>query len=310
MGSFLCVTFDDGTTWLQTDVTISCDAPERATWLVVASFGVLIYVVGVPVVYIVSLWRVREHINPRNNPAHVPDKRKYSTVLFLTEIYKREYYYWEVVELIRKLIQTSLIVFLLNGSVMQMIIMIVVAMVFVQTLNEVKPYISEQANRLASIAQWEILIVSFLGLLMKVDLTNLDSTFEYDKQSLLTGFLVLACFMAPAFAVVQKRKEFYRFFFVNHCIPERSLKEVLDEDDDGEDLRDFRSSSSGARAASTSAAAAAAPGENPVMIIEFGGGPRKYTSESTTSGSSPLKNHAADNVRVVSFRVDASENPL
>ena len=216
LSSFVCRTFDDGSRWLRKDITINCDSPDRAGWIALGSIGIIIYVIGIPFVYLISLVRVRREINPKD-PKQTPDKRKFASVLFLTEIYKREYWYWEVIELIRKLVQTSLIIFFLDGSVMQMIVMIAVAMIMVQVINEIRPYQNDPANKLASIAQWQILIVSFIGLLLKVDLGALDAGFTYNKQELLTGFLVAACFMAPAFALFQHRRFVYRVVVKDRC---------------------------------------------------------------------------------------------
>lgn len=58
LATFVCRTFDDGSSWLRKDITVNCEAPDRAGWLVLASFGVVIYVIGVPVVYFASLWWV------------------------------------------------------------------------------------------------------------------------------------------------------------------------------------------------------------------------------------------------------------
>lgn len=239
LSSFICKSFDDGSRWLRQDITISCDAPDRTGWLILAGVGVAIYVVGIPLIYIFALWRVRKEINPPDK-SQIPDKTKYSTVMFLTEIYKREYYYWEVVELIRKLIQTSLIIFLLDGSVLQMIVMIAVAMVMVQAINELKPYENEAANKLASVAQWELLIVSFLGLLLKVDLHTLDSGFSYNKQELLTVCLIMACFLAPAYALHQHRELVHRIVVTERmglrwCCGCGSASQTEDGNDDGEE---------------------------------------------------------------------------
>ena len=90
ISTFPCTNFDDGSSWLTIDVTINCNAPDRLIWLVIAGLGVIVYVVGVPAFYIYSLYRVRNEINPPNDKT--PDKRKFAHVLFLTEVYKREYW--------------------------------------------------------------------------------------------------------------------------------------------------------------------------------------------------------------------------
>jgi len=115
--TFSCTSFDDGSTVLTVDYTVDCNAPNRASWLAVAGFGVVIYVIGIPLIYSYSLWRVRHFINPPDGSP--PDQEKFASVLLLTEIYKQKFYWFEVFELLRKLVQNSLLIFFLNGSVLQ-----------------------------------------------------------------------------------------------------------------------------------------------------------------------------------------------
>jgi hypothetical protein len=287
LSSFLCKQFDDGSQWLRKDITINCNDVDRPVWLAIASLGVVIYVIGIPAIYLVALIRVRKEINP-SDPNQVPDKTKFAPVLFLTEVYKRNFWFWEVIELFRKLLQTSLIIFFLDGSVMQFIVMMVVSMLLVQTINELKPYVHEDANRLAAIAQWEILLVSFVGLLLRVDLSQLDSAFVYNKNELLTICLIIICFIAPVYAIFQKRKEIWYFVFVRRfgCskrkqpIQESRGENISKHDDNNSDGESYRRSQGSSMA------------ENPIFGAES-----SYVAAS--NHHAPID--AAKEPRVVSF---------
>lgn len=212
LSTFVCKSFDDGSSYLRKDLTVSCIAPERWIWLVVASVGAVVYVGGIPAVYFFTLWRVRKLVNPKDAD---PNPQLFSHVVFLTEIYRKECWWYEVFELFRKLCQTTLILFIFDGSVFQNVVMIGFSTFLVNFIAELKPYNSVGANKLAIVAQWEILICSLLGLLYKIKLSNEDRDFRYDANSMLDTSLILALISTPVFALYQKRQTVFRLFVGN-----------------------------------------------------------------------------------------------
>lgn len=89
--------------------------------------------------------------------------------------------------------------------------MVTFTMCVVILLNELKPYVSGAANRLAYVAQWQILLISFFTLLYRVDLNAIDKNVNYDKKTLLDSCVITACFIAPAVALYQSRKSLAKF---------------------------------------------------------------------------------------------------
>ena len=89
--------------------------------------------------------------------------------------------------------------------------MVTFTMCVVILLNELKPYVSGAANRLAYVAQWQILLISFFTLLYRVDLDAIDRNINYDKKTLLDSCVITACFIAPTVALYQSRKSLAKF---------------------------------------------------------------------------------------------------
>jgi len=241
LSTYACREFDGGLRYLRKDLTLSCEDADRSLWLVLAGFGVAIYVVGIPAFYIQALWRVRKELYPKNGEA--PNSQKFPHLVFLTDIYKPRFYWWEVFELVRKLIQTSVIVFIVDGSLFQTIFMMAFTMVVIVMINELKPYVSGNANRLAYVAQWEILIISFLTLLYRVDLTAFDKDVPYDKKTMLDACVIGACFIAPILALYQSRRSVLKFLrFAAHkstgclrsvlCCPPQKRVQVRDDEEE------------------------------------------------------------------------------
>jgi hypothetical protein len=107
---------------MQIDLTIDCNSSDRVGWLILASFGVVGYVFGIPLLYAYVLRRSRLNESKKNQ------------VVFLTEPYRADLWWFEIFELVRKLFQTSLIVFVLNGSALQLCVMIVISVLVLQSI--------------------------------------------------------------------------------------------------------------------------------------------------------------------------------
>lgn len=56
--------FEDGSSYLKADYSISCDADGRAGWVTYAVISLCIYPVGIPLMYMAVLWSRRKDINP------------------------------------------------------------------------------------------------------------------------------------------------------------------------------------------------------------------------------------------------------
>ena len=89
--------------------------------------------------------------------------------------------------------------------------MMLVSMSVIQLMNELRPYTSLGANRLAVVCQWCILFVCFLGLLLRISLDELDASIGYDKASLITIMLIIVLIFPLVFGVLQKRKYFISY---------------------------------------------------------------------------------------------------
>lgn len=122
----VCEDFEDGTSFLATDYSIDCLAPERGLWLGVVAVAILLFTVATPVVYFRVLWTRRHLINPVHvvknfdhaNKEHVNKQlafrnRQMSLRPFrgLFSAYEPRYYYMEVALLVSKVLLTGFVVF-------------------------------------------------------------------------------------------------------------------------------------------------------------------------------------------------------
>jgi hypothetical protein len=160
--------FDGSTLWLRTDHTLSCQDATYTSYLIYASFMVVLYIVGIPVLFSVILWSQRTSIRDKT----VEDRDKDKTAArshFLWSPYVPKRFYFEVVELIRKLAQTSILVFIAPGTSLQFVFVLVVTAFAIMIFSATHPYLKAGDNFLAVAAQWSILGITFLSLLLKID---------------------------------------------------------------------------------------------------------------------------------------------
>jgi hypothetical protein len=231
--TFPCDYLDDGSASLVADHSVNCATSEYASFRAYAIFMSLVYPLGVPVLFLgLLLWR-RQKLHPRVLDAELQVEnmsflKRFFAVLsralrrtqmstsdvvsaqlreqdesilylqFLFKSYKPAFYWFEVAELIRKLAQTSLIVFFDPGSSQQIITQLFITAFFVSLVGWLQPYREAADNFLALLALWVIFGISFTSLLIRLDVT----THAFDKDFLFTIQIALF-FLAPAVALAQ-----------------------------------------------------------------------------------------------------------
>ena len=235
LATFSCRTMDDGSSTITVDPSTSCVTPQYQGFAVYAAFMVFVYPLGVPVLYATFLYRERNKLNPfaRNQnldkvaEAMRAEDRSIAYLYFLWKPYKARYFwfgeflvpcpkfiFWgqapksstnvmmimtETFELIRKLAQTSIVVFIAPGSSPQIVFQLLVTVVSVVVLNSLTPYVQRKHNLLAAMAQWSIFGISLVTLLIKFN--RLNSLNEYDQSSL-DRFMVFLFLIIPVTAIL------------------------------------------------------------------------------------------------------------
>lgn len=118
---FACEDFEDGTSFLKADYSVSCQASNRGLWLLYAAIVVLLYPLGIPLTYIAIMFTQRHRINPSTvalaggSVLRRGDRDFANEVLlaraedssiawsqFLWAAYEPHAFYFEAVEMLRK----------------------------------------------------------------------------------------------------------------------------------------------------------------------------------------------------------------
>ena len=134
--AFNCETFEDGSSYLYADYSTACDAnskppPELATtaWAVV-----LLYCVGVPLVYLLLLWHAHDAIQSGEET----DLSK--ALAFLHDPFEVHFYWWEIFERLQALVLVGFIVLVRPGSLVQLVTGLMCALCFFMITIQAAPF--------------------------------------------------------------------------------------------------------------------------------------------------------------------------
>lgn len=197
-GVFQCVEFPNGERLLKADYGISCDAPDRGSWIAIAIVGLCIFSVGIPLFYVMELCRHRDRINPvpngyrswrelesRADSVEIATAmrtavavrlrgNKISRYAFLWAAFKPRYYLFSVWDVVVRLFLTGFVVLFLPGSPTQLAASLLTVLLHTATLAEFRPYVDPLDNNLALMANWCLILTLMGGLLIMTDATKLD----------------------------------------------------------------------------------------------------------------------------------------
>ena len=210
---FKCDEFKDvKTSFMRADYSLVCqkkgETPaDRAGWVAYAIIMIFIYPIGIPLMYSVLLWREHEQLCPAlvENPS-LPMKSKLwylfirrselgddtepqsenSMLDFLVSSYEPKAFWFEVVECFRRLLLSSMLILVADGSAAQVVTAMIICLFSIKVYSYYSPFAVEKDDILAEVAQWQLFFVFFAALMIRVNATG-DSTSD---QAALAGLLI------------------------------------------------------------------------------------------------------------------------
>ena len=96
----LCVPFR-----LKADYSVDCTTSLHTQYQLLGLVAVVLFPLGIPLLFYLLVRRSRAAIQDKEHEDHKATLKRYA---FLLDDFKHEYYYWEPLDLCRKLILTSL----------------------------------------------------------------------------------------------------------------------------------------------------------------------------------------------------------
>jgi hypothetical protein len=183
-------------TFLIADMDISCTSEYYYKGVAYAAVMLLVYVIGVPLMYFVLLYRNREELSHRDDIqlTHDASTQTYdgadpaqdskrdsrnrhsrshpralsshvSSLAFLWDAYEPQFWYWEVVETTRRLMLTAVLSVCGAGTSAQSIFAVLLGLVCIKLYGYYQPYDADSDDIIAEVGQFQIFF-SFLGALI------------------------------------------------------------------------------------------------------------------------------------------------
>jgi hypothetical protein len=201
--TFLCTNVDPrgedsdaSDSYLIADMSISCTSSYYYKGVVYAVAMLLVYVVGIPLMYFLLLYYNREEIAHRDDKVTTaevatqtnddlanevpwqlrasfraaPQQRVMSSrahrLAFLWDAYEPQYWYWEVVETTRRLMLTAVLSVCGAGTAAQSLLAVLLGVVYIKVYGYYAPYEQTDDDIIAEVGQFQIYF-SFLGALIR-----------------------------------------------------------------------------------------------------------------------------------------------
>jgi hypothetical protein len=155
-------------TYMVADYSIKCSSQRYTFGMIWAIIMIFVYPIGIPAYYFWLLYRYKESIKDRpdeedaNGNGVDPETKMLE---FLYSSYHPRYWYFEVVETMRRLMLTAIIAVIATGSSSQIVCAMMLAFVFLKVYVYCSPYIDEENGILAEVAQYQIFFTYFGALI-------------------------------------------------------------------------------------------------------------------------------------------------
>ncbi|CAM9644386.1 unnamed protein product [Ectocarpus sp. 13 AM-2016] len=228
----------EGESYLRADYSIQCHTDKHTWYKVYAGVMIMVYPVGIPILYAFILWQNRESLNPRvetgavvnpradGSTARTSYKAKYSEDLeeklekrrrnpdlipsmFLWKDFGPEIYYYEVVECGRRILLTGVLIFISPNTAAQVAAACMFALVSLLGFELLRPHLDRVDSWLYRLGCLCIFLSNFLALLIKVD-SGADGNHDVFGAIMIgiNVFLIMAVLLASWFSMQQTMDEY------------------------------------------------------------------------------------------------------
>ena len=147
-----CYDFEESR-WLIVDVAIQCGSPAHDQALASAWIAVALYPFAQLVGFFLLLWFSRDAIKTNR-----PTKLSLATK-FLWRDYEPQFYWWEIVEMTRRVVLIGLMVTIQQGTLLQIVLGALFTAVFLVVQMQAKPYVKETDDFLALSGSFSLLVI-------------------------------------------------------------------------------------------------------------------------------------------------------
>ena len=166
---FQCIDVGDKKQYLKADMTIQCNTGNHLTWVNIAMVFVFLYVIGIPLYSFYMLWTNKKHLHDVKSKKHVIVRNELGSLYMQ---YEKPYWYWELIEMLRKIILTGAIIVVGNGDSFQIFVALLVQFFYILLMDRLVPYELDRDDVVQFIASSQLFLTLLVGLVIKLRVNN------------------------------------------------------------------------------------------------------------------------------------------
>ena len=188
--TFVCDELDDGRMFLRVDHRLECNSETHLRFMLFARLMVYIYPVGIPLLFALVLWNKRSTLTADDRDENISIK----PIRELWKPYRKDVYYYEVVECLRRVTLSGVVVFFSPSSTGQIVVTFLAALSFYIISEGLHPYDRWQEAWVSRIGHLLTLLGVYLALLPRIK--EEDSGEEMLGRALVAGNCIMICSVA------------------------------------------------------------------------------------------------------------------
>ena len=208
---FKCVELDKGKFYLMQDLSVRCYDSEWNAAAAVAAVCIIVYVIGIPAVTFVLLYRNR-HIIMEGTPEEQDAFERVYGSLYIQ--YEGRYYWWEVAEMIKKMLLTGGLVLLAPGSTAQILVGVLITLVYFSCVMKLEPYEDFNDDVLQTISTVQILMTLLMGFALRSDDNGI-----YENGTITFILIVVntSIFITTTYLIIKTTAQLRGMFWKTFC---------------------------------------------------------------------------------------------
>ena len=200
--------------YMKADYSVPCQGQKYNHMLVVAYISI-VYIFALPAASFIALWRQRRAESATENARMSQDiassKEMISGLRFLFENYKAHSWYWELVEMTRKVVLTSGLILVGQETRSYIGLALVIAGMYGIAFSWIKPIQDAMENKLMAASLAVTVVNLVIGAVSKIPSENVTGWIGSDTDALLFKILLFAANSLVIGLLVGKM--FVRYFF-------------------------------------------------------------------------------------------------
>jgi len=174
-----------GKMYITADYRLECVGDDYVYYTNIALFGIIVYPIGCPLLYFILL--------KRNAHKLWNSEKCMNRLGFIYERYEPAYWWWEIIEMVRKFMLTGVVLFLAPGSIAQLAMALLIGAYFMAAHVKYQPFEEESEDNLQSISLISTVLVLVLGIMIKAASANKDQPEKFQSPPDALMVVLTAC---------------------------------------------------------------------------------------------------------------------